>query len=287
MPTIIDNISTTSNSSKEIMVTVAILDSYDEFGLRSSKYKIIYPSTEVAMYSATGNEMIVEEERDDNLITAKLFEDCDVAFFGSDDSYIYNGHYDNVRYFELSRDSVSERSRGEFWGIRMTNADEVTPRFTSVDITYEMNQSSTIQVTDDLERTFEVTTYSTRNMEMQDFDEMHNLYNNAPDSWQEHPYAALVPTVPQGVKFEYMEDTVIDENSLCISTYETGGCTKEQAMEMINELRNMEYEELICDSEDEEAINVCVKLPGDYYVRVVFDKSSSGTQNVRVFIDSN
>ena len=66
-----------------------------------------------------------------------------------------------------------------------------------------------------------------------------------------------------------------------------GGCTKEQAMEMINEFRNMEYEELICDSEDEEAINVCVKLPGDYYVRVVFDKSSSGTQNVRVFIDSN
>jgi len=50
---------------------------------------------------------------------------------------------------------------------------------------------------------------------------------------------------------------------------------------MINDLRNMDYIELICDAEDEDSINVCVQIDDNYDIRIIFNRVFRGGSGMR------
>jgi len=50
---------------------------------------------------------------------------------------------------------------------------------------------------------------------------------------------------------------------------------------MINDLRNMDYIELICDAEDEDSINVCVQIDDNHDIRIIFNRVFRGGSGMR------
>ncbi len=88
-------------------VTVVSIISYDEFGLISTKTKMIYSNLRDAMVAPAGRlswmgtEDLTDETEHDEQIMADFFEEMDREFYGSGEytNHEYHGHFDNVRYF--------------------------------------------------------------------------------------------------------------------------------------------------------------------------------------------
>lgn len=233
-----------ANVRIEIPLKVVVLDSFNEFGLYSSKIKIVYPTVEGAMNACAGYEMLVEQEQKDELVTAELFEECDQQLFKKHDYFVYKGHYDSVRYFEFTEKGISARLNDNTYGITMTNVEELCFDFNTVDIKYLEKQTSTQKSADYSDKTYELATYSTRNPDTRGFEEMKEEYNTAPQNWQDHPYVFLLPPIPDGLNLHYGLNSTINEENLTLCT-DANGCTREQAEQLIGDLKNMGY-----DSED-------------------------------------
>jgi hypothetical protein len=100
------------SSSKESTAKVTYLISFMDGEYAGTKIRTEYASVEDAMsasvicgYDIVPVELGLPDEKDDSLITAEFFEDCDQRQFGtlseSDHQVIYHGHYDQFRYFEF------------------------------------------------------------------------------------------------------------------------------------------------------------------------------------------
>lgn len=239
---------------EKIPLTLVVLDSYDEFGLISSKYKIIYPSAEDAKYAVVGDEMIVGQEANDELVTDELFDKYDKSTFDGNDYVDYQGLFENVRYFELSNKGIDRRLDGDVCDLLMTNVNKLHFDFNSVKVKHLEKLSSTQQASQNSLGTYNLATYSTRHTETKSYEELNKLYRALPDDWREHPLLSLLPPTPEGVSL-YYNDNPINSNSikhLNLSSKDKG-CTREEAVNFIKEIESMysEEEDGYCNYYDE------------------------------------
>lgn len=223
---------------KKIHLKVVALDSYDEFGLFSSKYKVIYPSVEEAMYAAAGSKMLIVQAQNNELITDILYDKYDKALFGEMDYFNYRGRYDNVRYYKLTRKGINRRLFEFACDLTTTNTENLHFDFNEVSIKYMEKRSSTQQAAKYSYETYEITTYSTRKKDVRSYEEMKGLYSTAPDHWEDHPFISLLPPIPAGMTLQYRENSTINDEKLSLQSI-TNGCTRRKAKRFIKNLKRM------------------------------------------------
>lgn len=229
------------------IVYLLSLDAFDE--VVDAKMKIIYASEDALIADIFMNftEYIVAvditgvNEPDDSIITPEFIEQYDMEVFGSAESsgfsLEYLGDYTNTRYynFDYTLDS-HDLPTVVNWG------------FHSI-MSYSDMQYSSNEILSDTWNGYPIRTYSTVK-DYSTFIEEKGQYNTAPEDWHDHPYATFLPELPQGVTVNYAP---YNDGQLELYT-DDGGCTREQAMEFIGKLREVDYTEIRYDIESKEEI---------------------------------
>ena len=283
--------------SEQHMATIVMLESYDEFGLLSVKTKIVYEDYVQALYAGTdsGNIILNPEPRifepEDSLITEELMDNFsrselyDNPFYSQ--WYSYLGRFDNIKYFKEDIDAIAAYqatpiiipitySSNERWYLnqqRVSIFDSL--QFESGKVMQSTNTIHADYTMTDDEADFEykIITYSSSDSAGSsiNYEEEAAKYNTAPEYWQDHPYASFFPELPEGVTLDYSLNTTINEENLILGTG-ANGCTREQAIEFISELRNIEYEELRYKAENDDEIQLVLVVEDNIFVGAYWRK---------------
>ncbi len=264
--------------AEQHVATVVMLESYDEFGLNNVKTKIIYEDYVQSLYAGTDSGNIILEpvpqifEPDDNLITEKLLDDFsrfdlyENTF--SQHWYTYHGRFDNIKYFEESFNALEAYdakpmiipitySNDNAW---YTNQQQVSI-FDDLQFESGTIKESTATIYADYVSThdavdfeYKINTYSTN--EKVSYENNIEQYNTAPGNWHDHPYASLLPELPQGMTVNY---TPVSDEVLHMGS-DVNGCTREQALEFIGKMRKIEYTKIYADVENDEEIIYSIEI---------------------------
>lgn len=236
------------------IVKVVYLLSFDEIGIVDGKMKILYESENgliADIFMNFPSYIIAEDltgvnEPDESLITTEFLDLCDKEVFdfttNESTGYVfeYFGQSNNSRYYNFTSSWSSElphvvgRGFGEY-----------------TDVQYSSNE-----IHEETWNEHPIRTYSTE----EKFNYIDNVaqYNTAPEDWHDHPYASFIPELPQGVMVNY---TPTNDEDLRLGT-EVNGCTREQALELIEKMRKIEYTQVIADIENDEEIVYKIGVDG-------------------------
>lgn len=201
--------------------------------------------------------------------------------------YSYLGRFDNVKYFEEDIDAIDAIDASPIIVPITYSSDErwyKHQRDDSIFDNLQFKSKEIIQSTEtihadntmtDAEADFEykITTYSSSELAGSsiNYEEEAAKYNTAPEKWQVHPYASFFPELPQGVTLKYVPDQTINEEKLSLYTGENG-CTREQALEFIDELRNIEYEELRYEVKNDDEVQLVLMVEDRFLVGAYWRK---------------
>lgn len=244
-------------------ITVVALISYDEFGVINQKNKIIYDTDADAMTAVAYRldwleaDTLTGDESTDSAVIAQFFDELDQKYFANLISEgRYDGHYGNVRYYE--GDWGNGATAGFSGGVGISEDvkyDEQGFYKESIEYDYNYDDFSIGQSTIYTDTADFVQYESKPNIgeSTPNYAEEKSNYNTntAPSNWQDHPYAAYFPEIPDDIVVSYGEGTNVNDEKLLLGT-DTNGCTKEQAESYLEAFRKMEYENEIVDRRYEE-----------------------------------
>lgn len=278
----------TGEMTEQHIATIVMLESYDEFGLLNVKTKIVYEDYVQALYAGTDSGNIILDpqprisEIDDSLITEELMDNFsrlelyDNPYYSH--WYSYLGRFENIKYFEEDFDAQEAHnaipiiipltycSEGR-WYLNQQNVSI----FDSLQFEPGEVMQSTNTIFADYTMSYEefdfdckITTYSnsTSTENVINYEEEAKEYNTAPEDWRDHPYATFLPELPQGVMVNY---TPTNNEQLNLGT-DSDGCTREQALEFIGNMRAIEYTEIRYETESDEEIVYIIGVGNDIYI---------------------
>lgn len=277
--------------------TMIMLESYDEFGLLTVKTKIVYEDDMQATYAGADSGNIILNpvprisEPDDSLTTEELIDSFSQSELYDNPSYShwysYLGCFDNVKYFVENIDAISTYdalpiippitySSDERW-YKHQRDDSIFDNL-QFELKEVVQSSETIHADytttgEEVDFEYKITTYSSSESAGNsiNYEEEAVKYNTAPENWKEHPYASFFPELPQGVTLKYLPDQTINDETLSLYTGENG-CTREQALEYIDELRNIEYEELRYEVENDDEVQLVLVVRDNIFVGAYWRK---------------